>query len=243
MNNRNRKGGILLEVKEVVASYYKKEILLGASLEVKTGEIIALIGSNGVGKSTLLKVIAGLLKPKSGKVIFEDMDISRKEPNAMVRLGIGYLMQGNVIFPTLTVFEHLQLAVEAHGKLALEERLALVYQTFPILDGLKKKRAGLLSGGERQVLALSMLLVQNTKLWLLDEPSGGLAPKLVRMVMDLIKQMNQTHGITVVLVEQNLREGLRIADRTYVVKNGLVFYENNPKDILNGDRLEAIFFK
>jgi len=242
MRNNGRNISPLLNVENLVVSYYKKDILFGASLDVMAGEIVALVGANGSGKSTLLKTIAGVMRPKSGRITFDSADITGKEPNELARLGVGFLMQGNSIFPSLTVMEHLQLAAQILAQANLEERAEIVWKTFPKLALLRHKRAGLLSGGERQMLALAMLLIQKAKVWLLDEPSGGLAPQTVRLVMDVIKQVNQEESITVLLAEQNLREGLRISDKVYVLKNGLTFVEAHPEEILDNGRLEEIFF-
>jgi len=232
----------ILKVEDLVVSYYKKEILLGASLDVMPGEIVALIGTNGSGKSTLLKTVAGVIRANSGRIIFDGSEITGKQSNELARSGIGFLMQGSVVFPSLSVGEHLQLAAQV-GKNSADRRLELVWKLFPKLKGNRNKRAGLLSGGERQMLALSMLLVQGAKLWLLDEPSGGLAPDAVKLVMNFIEKINVEQGITVLLAEQNLVEAVRIANRAYVLKDGKTSVEENPKEILNNGKLEEIFFR
>jgi branched-chain amino acid transport system ATP-binding protein len=232
----------ILKVEDLVVSYYKKEILLGASLEVMPGEIVALIGTNGSGKSTLLKTVAGVIRANSGRIIFNGSEITGKQSNELAHCGIGFLMQGSAVFPSLTVAEHLQLAAQV-GKNSADGRLELVWNLFPKLKGNRNKRGGLLSGGERQMLALSMLLVQGAKLWLLDEPSGGLAPDAVKVTMDFISKVNVEEGITVLLAEQNLAEAVRIADRAYFLKNGKTWLENEPKAILHNGRLEEIFFR
>lgn len=243
MREDNLNNEPILRVEDLAASYYKKEVLTGVTLDVKAGEIVTLLGTNGSGKSTLLKTIMGLIKANSGRIIFNGSDITGKQPNEIFNLGICFLMQGNVIFESLTVIEHLKLAMNKNGKIFNEEKTEMVWETFPILSNIRNKRAGLLSGGERQMLALSMLLVQdNAKLWLLDEPSGGLAPQMVRKIIDTIDQINKEKRISILLVEQNLKEGLRIADRAYVLRNGQAFLEENPNAILNNGKLEEIFF-
>lgn len=237
----NDKHNPILQVEDLVASYYKKEILLGASLEIMPGEIVALVGTNGSGKSTLLKTIAGVIQPNSGKIIFKGNNIVGRKPNELVRSGVGFLMQGGVVFPSLTVEEHLQLAVQIKNT-SNNGRFDQVWQLFPKLELNKQKRAGLLSGGERQMLALSMLLVQDSQLWLLDEPSGGLAPDAIKVTMDFISKFNLEQGITILLVEQNLVEVVRIADRAYILKDGRTFEEKNPIEILNNGKFEKIFF-
>lgn len=232
----------VLKVEDLFVSYYKKEILQDASLEVMSGEIVALIGTNGSGKSTLLKTIAGIIQPNSGNIILEGQGIVGKMPNELVKLGVGFLMQGGVIFPSLTVLEHLRLAAQKRND-SNDRQFSQVWEIFPKLASSKNKRAGLLSGGVRQMLALSTLLVQGTKLWLLDEPSGGLAPDAVKITMDFIRKVNVEQEITILLAEQNLVEAVRIADRAYVLKDGITFLEEKPEEILNNGRLEEIFFK
>lgn len=232
----------ILKVEDLVVSYYKKEVLLGASLEVMPGEIVALVGTNGSGKSTLLKTVAGVVRSNSGRITFDGSDITGKQPNELARSGVGFLMQGGVVFPSLTVAEHLQLAVQGVKNLT-NGRFRRVWELFPKLEAKKSRRAGLLSGGERQMLALSMLLVQGAKLWLLDEPSGGLAPDAVKVTMDFVSKINLEQGITVLLAEQNLVEAVRIADRAYVLKDGRTSVEENPEEILNNGKLEEIFFR
>ena len=242
MRERGLSGDALLVIDDLVVSYYKKEILRGTSLEVRNTEIVALVGANGSGKSTLLKAVAGTLRPERGRILFGGVDITHHEPHKLAQMGIGFLMQGGIIFPSLTVMEHLQVAAQIFGKIHLEERLPIIWHTFPLLSRDKNMRAGLMSGGERQMLALSMLLVQKTRLWLLDEPSAGLAPEAVRSTMDVIKQLNLEEKITVLLVEQNLGEGLRIADRTYVLKKGLAFEEERIDNLLDEGKLENLLF-
>ena len=232
----------VLKVDNLVTSYYKREILQGVSLEVMPREIVALVGTNGSGKSTLLNTIAGVIRPKAGKVTFDGSDITGKQSYELANTGVGFLMQGGVVFRSLTVTEHLQMALQKRDG-SNNARFDQVWEMFPKLGSHKNKRAGFLSGGERQMLALSMLLVQSAKLWLLDEPSGGLAPDAVKVTMDFIRKLNIDQGITVLLAEQNLVEAVRIADRAYVLKNGKTSVEDNPEEILNNGKLEEIFFK
>jgi len=235
---------MILSIEELTASYYKKDILSGVNLNIKAGEVVTLLGTNGSGKSTLLKTIMGLIKANSGKIKFDGIDITGKQPNEIFTLGICYQIQGNVIFKSLSVVEHIKLAMTKNVKPNIEDKLQLVWTTFPQLSNMRNKRTGLLSGGERQMLALSMLLVQdNKKLWLLDEPSGGLAPQALSKIIDTIEKINKEQNISILLVEQNLKEGLRIADRAYVLKDGKAFQEENPLEILSNGKLEEIFFE
>ncbi|MBS1790499.1 MAG: ATP-binding cassette domain-containing protein [Acidobacteria bacterium] len=230
-----------MKVEDLVVSYYKKEILRGASLDVSPGQIVALIGANGSGKSTLLRTVAGLIRPTAGRISVDDMDITGIEAHALAGSGIGLLLQGGVIFPRLTVLEHLRLAAEKIPGTSFEERAEAVWTAFPFLSNIRGKRAGLLSGGERQMLALSMLIVRRSRLWLLDEPSGGLAPSSVKSLLNTIRKFNAEHGVTVLLAEQNVREALRIADKVYALKDGMAFLQENPKEIVNARRMEEIF--
>jgi len=230
----------LLSLEDLVVSYSKKEILHGSSLNVMPGEIVALIGANGSGKSTLLKAIAGVLKILSGVVSLSGQDITNKEPHEIVGKGIGFLMQGGAVFPGLTIAEHIQLATERMDKRS--ERTEEVYSLFPILAQMGTKRAGLLSGGERQLLGLATVLVQRPKLLLLDEPSGGVAPKMLRSIFDIITRLNKECGIAALVVEQNVVEAVKISDRVYIVKDGRTRVEETPEDILNNGKLEEVFF-
>jgi branched-chain amino acid transport system ATP-binding protein len=232
----------LLEVEDLAVSYYKKEILLGVSMAVRAGEIVTLVGLNGSGKSTLMKAVAGIVKPKAGRVKLGGADVTGKQPHELSRMGLGYLMQGSNIFPSLTVSEHLSLARQSGGRDTPGLDAEMVWQTFPNLASSRHRRGGLLSGGERQMLGFSMLLVQQAKIWLLDEPSMGVSPQLVEGLLATLKDLCVREGVTALLVEQNIREGLRIADRAYVLKNSSTLSECSPSEILDRENLEEIFF-
>lgn len=242
MHEERRSRKIVLHVQDLVVNYYKKEILRGATLDLKDGEIVTLLGANGSGKSTLLKTIGGLLRPLRGRVVLDGQDITNSEAHKMAGLGVGFLMQGGAVFPSLTVEEHLQLATRSIGKSSLEKRLPVVWNTLPALAGFQRKRAGLLSGGERQMLALAMLLVQKARLWLLDEPSVGLDVEAARTLFDVIKFVNQTEKVSILLVEQNLTEGVRVADRVYVLRNGLTVLEDSANNLMVEGKLKTLFF-
>jgi len=232
----------ILSTENICASYYKKEILHGVSISVSEGEIVSLIGPNGAGKSTLLKVIAGTLVPQTGAVRFLDEDVTNLSPHLRVRRGIGYFMQGGEIFQRLTVLENLELgAFDLPGTL-YKERLDNVFQLFPVLAKMKKRRAGLLSGGEKQSLALGIILMRRPKLLLLDEPSAGLAPSLVKEMLAQIQCINKNFSISVLLVEQNVKEAVRISDRVYVLREGRVVDEGSSEDFVYEDKLEEVFF-
>lgn len=241
MKTNTTHGKSLLEVENLVVSYYKKEILFGANLSVMPGEIVALVGANGSGKSTLLKTIAGLIKSKSGRIFFDGVEITNKDSYELAPLGIGLLLQGGVVFPSLTIIEHLQLANRALAKLDFEQRVDVVWNTFPALYPIRNKRAGVLSGGERQMLGFSNLLIQKARLWLLDEPTGGLAPEMSEVLWDTLGRLNSEEAVTVLLAEQNLDGALKASSRVYVIRNGLA-YEEMPQNILNSQNLEGFFF-
>ncbi|MBI1928138.1 ABC transporter ATP-binding protein [Candidatus Poribacteria bacterium] len=233
----------LLRVQDINASYHKKEILHGVSIGVQPGEIVALIGPNGAGKSTLLKVIAGVLLPRGGQVFFNGEDITGRPQFKHARKGIGYLIQGGEVFPNLSVEQNLELGGMVNSNGDNQERMEEVLSLFPDLAGLQHRRAGLLSGGQRQMLALGVILMNQhpNLMLLLDEPSAGLAPNLVEMMLKKIREIRERFGTTILLVEQNIRKALEISDRVFLLKNGVVIGETIPQT-LDIEKLEGIFF-
>lgn len=233
----------ILIAQNIHASYYKKEILHGVSIEVEEGEIVALIGPNGAGKSTLIKVVAGALPAKKGKVLFDGREVTNIPQFERARRGIGYLIQGGEVFPSLTVEQNLELGGLVNGKQNGQGRLIEILELFPDLKDILDRRAGLLSGGQRQMLAVGMVLMnQHPNLFLLlDEPSAGLAPKLVEMILNKILEIRERFGTSILLVEQNIRKALEVCDRVFLLKNGLVVEEATPQT-LNTEKLEEIFF-
>lgn len=238
----NSKLQTLLSTENIYASYYKKEVLRGVSITVKSGEIVSLIGPNGAGKSTLLKVIIGILPQKRGRVFLNHKEISGIPTYLRVKKGMGYLIQGGEVFSNLSVFENLELGGYDLSSDTLKERLDEIFTLFPILNKNKFKRAGFLSGGERQQLALGIVLIKRPSLLLLDEPSAGLAPILVKDISDKIREINRVTGTSILLVEQNIKEALRISNRVYLLKNGEIVGEEEPKKVLEERKLEKIFF-
>jgi branched-chain amino acid transport system ATP-binding protein len=202
---------------------------------VKKGEIVSLIGPNGAGKSTTLKVISGFLKPKSGKIIFKDKDITNLSPWQRSKLGIAYLFQGGSIFENLTVIENLKLS---------NEKIETAFEIFPELEKYKKTRAGLLSGGLKQMLSISLILLKDPELLLLDEPSAGLSPALVEKLISKIKDINQKFNKTILLVEQNIVQALKISNRLYLMSAGKIIKESDdPLTFLETEKFEKIFFE
>lgn len=243
LNNKELSNDFILSVDGIYASYHKKEILRGVSIYVSKGEIVTLIGPNGAGKSTILKVIIGTLAPQKGKVYFLNNDVTNLSPHLRVKKGIGYFMQGGEVFRNLTVLENLELGGFDFSKQDYKERLDEIFGLFPILTEMKSKRAGLLSGGERQALALGIILMRRPKLLLLDEPSAGLAPSLVKNIIAKILQINMDLGTSILLVEQNIGEALKISKRVYLLKNGEMVGEKDPKSISQEETLEEVFFR
>jgi branched-chain amino acid transport system ATP-binding protein len=231
----------LLEVGEATAFYGDLQALFGITLHVFPGEIVTLIGANGAGKTTLLRVISGIMHPAAGALRFTGSDVSRIPAHAMVALGVSHVPEGRQVFPFLTVRENLSLGAytpraRAHMKQSLEEQLAL----FPRLSERMNQLAGTLSGGEQQMLAIARGLMARPKLLLLDEPSLGLAPKVVDDVFDKIQEIRAS-GITMVIVEQNVVSGLSISDRGYVVQNGTVVLEDTAKNLLVNEMVRAAY--
>jgi len=226
---------MLLQCKNIFASYGKKEVLKDAYLNIEKGSIVSLIGPNGSGKSTFLKVISGFLKIKKGTIIYNGHDITNLPPYKRVGLGIGYLFQGGSIFENLTVKENLKLS---------SEKFDIVFELFPELDRYLDIRAGLLSGGLKQMLSISLILLKDPELLLLDEPSAGLSPALVEKLILKIKDINQKFGKTILLVEQNIMQALKISNYVYLMSAGKIIKESNkPATFLETERFEKIFFE
>jgi branched-chain amino acid transport system ATP-binding protein len=230
---------------DISAVYIKREVLKNVSIEISKNEIVALIGPNGAGKSTLLKVISGILKPSSGRLFYKGIDITHKGIYERITMGIGYFMQGGEVFKSMTVEENLRLASSEikHRNNVIKFSENDIYSIFPNLKGKQQILASFLSGGEKQALALGMVLITDPDLLLLDEPSAGLAPIFVKDILEKIKMINEKWGITVLIIEQNAGEALRIADRTYVMKLGRIYKEGRPEEIIQEKVLEKAFLE
>ena len=213
----------ILKVEGIHKHFGEVKVLEDANLEVMPGEIVLLTGENGAGKTTLIKIIAGITQANAGKVIFDNMDITNKRPDTITKLGISSLLQGGIIFPKLFVNEHFQLAVQGVGKVYSQKDMEKVYRLFPDMNKITKKRAGLLSGGERQMLAIALLILQDAKLWLLDEPISGLSSSAIKIVSESIISYCIESKITVILIEQRTNEFKKIANKVYTVSGGKVF--------------------
>jgi ABC-type branched-subunit amino acid transport system ATPase component len=230
----------LLTVKDVFAGYVEGvDILQGVNLVVQPGEMIAVIGANGAGKSTLAKMIFGLVPVRSGTVTFEQQGITGISPENVVRLGMGYVPQIANVFASLSISENLDMGaylVKGDVK-ALKQN---IYEIFPVLAKRQKQRAGTLSGGERQMLAMGRALMLEPKLLILDEPSAALSPILVQDIFDLVQRINQT-GTAIILVEQNARKALAIANRGYVLDSGRDRFEGKGADLLNDPKIAELY--
>jgi len=222
----------LLEVHDLSAGYGDHEILRGLSLRVEAGELVSVIGPNGAGKSTLLKALAGLVRPRTGRIVLRGADITEAGTRRVVESGLCYVPQEANVFASLSVWENLTIGAWTAGG-SLGERTEAVVELFPILAARRRARAGTLSGGERQMLAIAMALMVQPCLLLLDEPSAGLAPALQRLVFDRVREIN-ARGLGILLVEQNARESLALCRRGYVLAMGRVRAEG-PGEVLRDD--------
>jgi len=232
--------GAILEVRDLVARYGQITALRGISLTVRERQIVALIGANGAGKSTTLRVISGLIRPAAGNVLIEGRTIKRATPRAIVRMGVVHCPEGRRIFTRLTVLENLRLGHYTRGNTDLDLATARVYQLFPILKERESQLGGTLSGGEQQMLAIGRSLMLRPKLLLLDEPSLGLAPLLVRQIFETIAEINR-EGTSVLLVEQNANMALRMADRAYVLETGRIALEGSGPELLGNDAVRKSY--
>jgi branched-chain amino acid transport system ATP-binding protein len=237
---RVQDGSPVLEVRDLVARYGQITALKGISLRVDEGQIVALIGANGAGKSTTLRVISGLLPPATGDVLIQGRTIRRATPRAIVRMGVVHCPEGRRIFTRLTVLENLRLGHYTRGNRDLERAAARVYKLFPILGERRSQLGGTLSGGEQQMLAIGRALMLTPKLLLLDEPSLGLAPLLVQQIFATISEINR-EGTSVLLVEQNANMALRLADRAYVLETGRIALEGSGRDLLANDAVRKSY--
>ena len=231
----------LLELTEVEAAYGDFQALFNITLTVNRGEIVTLIGANGAGKTTTLRVISGLLRATKGAVSFEGQNIAKTPAHEIVARGISHVPEGRQLFPYMTVEEHLALgAYIQRTRPRIPRLMEEQYAMFPILKERRKQMAGTLSGGEQQMVAIARGLMSEPKLLLLDEPSLGLAPKLVEEVFQKIRQIGEK-GVTVMVVEQNVVDGLSVSKRGYVVENGAVILQGSAEELLNNEQVRAAY--
>ncbi len=231
----------MLKIDNVEVSYGMINAIKGVSFEVKEGEIVALIGSNGAGKTTILHTITGLITPKAGEIHFEEQDITKKPAHKIVGMGMAHVPEGRRIFQELSVYENLKLgAFLLKDKKHIDDNLRYVYQHFPRLKERKNQIAGTLSGGEQQMLAMGRALMSSPKILLMDEPSMGLSPILVNEIFQIIREVSKD-GTTVLLVEQNAKKALSIADRAYVLETGKIILSGNASELMNNDQVKKAY--
>jgi branched-chain amino acid transport system ATP-binding protein len=233
----------LLEVRGVHAGYGSIEALQGVDLRVEKGEIVALIGANGAGKSTLLMTICGNPAPVRGQIRLEGRDIAGLPTFAIVRRGVAQVPEGRRIFPHMTVLENLQLGTTPTGQAFFEEDLQRCFTLFPVLWERRQQRGGTLSGGEQQMLAIARALMSRPRLLLLDEPSLGLAPLLVKQIFKTILEINRQEKIAILLVEQNAYHALRLANRGYVMANGRILISGRGRELLANQEIHAAYLE
>ena len=231
----------MLQVENLRVHYGSVEALHGINLRVRRGEIVTILGANGAGKSTTLMTISGLLKPTQGRIIFEGKELHKLHAHEIVRLGIAQVPEGRRVFSTLTVQENLNLgAFTVTDDTKKERTLKWIFDLFPRLEERKEQLAGTLSGGEQQMLAIARGLMANPKILLLDEPSLGLAPILVKSIFETIKEINES-GVTVLLVEQNARAALKLAHRGYVMEVGKIVLEDSAESLLENPEVRKAY--
>lgn len=233
----------LLAVRGVKTFYGNIIALKGVDVDVNKGEIVTMIGANGAGKSTLMMTIFGKPQASEGKVFFEGRDITRMPTHEIARLNIAQSPEGRRIFPRMTVFENLQMGASVNGFKYFDEDLERMFALFPRLKDRMDQRGGTLSGGEQQMLAIARALMARPKLLLLDEPSLGLAPMIVKQIFDAIRDLNQKEGLSVFLVEQNAFHALRLAHRGYVMVNGVITLSGTGKELLANPQVRAAYLE
>lgn len=231
----------MLKIEDLYVSYGMINAIKGVSFEVNEGEVVSLIGANGAGKTTILHTITGLLKPKSGSVMFEGKELTTTPAHEIVKLGMAHVPEGRRVFADLSVYDNLMLgAYTRKDKNEIAKTLETVYERFPRLEERKKQIAGTLSGGEQQMLAMGRALMSKPRIILMDEPSMGLSPLFVNEVFDIIKKISAS-GTTVLLVEQNAKKALSISDRAYVLETGKIALTGKASDLINDDKIKKAY--
>jgi branched-chain amino acid transport system ATP-binding protein len=233
----------LLSVRGVETFYGKIQALRGVDIDVNKGEIVTLIGSNGAGKSTLMMTICGTPQARNGEIVFDGGEITRMPTHEIVRLGISLSPEGRRIFPRMTVLENLQMGAATAEAKHFGQDVRRVFDLFPVLDKRQSQRGGTLSGGEQQMLAIGRALMARPRLLLLDEPSLGLAPLLVRQIFSAIRELNEAQGLTVFLVEQNAFHALKLAHRGYVMVNGRITMSGSGRELLAREEIRAAYLE
>ncbi len=233
--------GDLLKVKNVETYYGPIMALRGLSMDVQEGQILAVLGANGAGKSTLLKTISGVMEPQKGSIEFDGKEIQGRPPHLVAQMGIAQVPEGREVFPLLTTEQNLIAGGYARGGLQASEAVEQIYGLFPALKEKKTSQAGYLSGGQQQMLAIGRAMMANPRLMLLDEPSLGLSPHLVREIARIIERLNRQEGVTMVLVEQNARMALELADYGYVMENGRIVMEDTSERLREATDIKEFY--
>ncbi|SDE86987.1 ABC transporter ATP-binding protein [Rhodospira trueperi] len=234
---------VVLEGRGLVVGYGGRPIITGLDIALLENEVLCLIGHNGAGKSTLLKTLFGLLRPSAGEVRVDDAPVDDAEPRALVAKGLAMVPEGRSVFPSLTVGETLRMAMWATGLPRHEQRVRIewVLDILPAITEFLHRRAGTLSGGQQQMVSIGRALLSRPRILLLDEPSIGLAPKLFQDLLQPIRQLQKTDGLSILLVEQNVREALKISDRVVVMKSGAMIWEGVPSDLEDNRKLMELY--
>jgi branched-chain amino acid transport system ATP-binding protein len=234
---------MLLEIKDLNTFYEQSHILQGVSLNVDHGEIVCLLGRNGVGKSTTLKSIIGLVRPRSGEVLFKGQNVAGRPAHLIAKLGVGYVPEERRIFPTLTLRENLLMGIKRGQKSDGDGwTIEKVYKYFPALQARDRQKGGHLSGGEQQMLTIARTLMGNPEVLLIDEPTEGLAPKIVETVEQVIQDIHQ-HNVPILLVEQNMRVALRLAGRIYVISKGKIVFQGTGQELKEADEVRQKYLE
>lgn len=236
-------GRPLLEVQDIYSGYQADfDIIKGVSLHVEPGEVVCVIGPNGAGKSTVFKALYGFLNVRQGRVLFDDRDITNIRPQEALKAGITIVPQLRSVFPDMTVAENLEMGMYLErDKKRIKQRIAYILELFPRLAERKNQKAGTMSGGEQRMLEIGRALMWEPKLVLMDEPSAGLAPLITKMIFQGIDRLNKEIGLTVLMIEQNARQGLEISDRGYVLELGQNSYEGTGKELLDNEEVRRAF--
>lgn len=230
----------MLRVTDLETHYGAIQALKGISLDVHEGQVVSLIGSNGAGKTTTMHTLHGLVKPSAGRIVFLDKDVTKSTTYDLVRMGMAQSPEGRKVFPRMTVLENLEMGAFQRDDDKIEDDIEMVYEMFPRLRERREQKAGLMSGGEQQMLAMGRALMARPKLLLLDEPSMGLAPLIIQQIFEIIVQINKT-GTTVLLVEQNANVALSISHHAYVLETGRVVLEGSGEELLASDEVRRAY--
>lgn len=233
----------VLEAKNLVVGYGGRPVLDGVSMQLREREVLCLIGHNGAGKSTLLKTLFGLMSPQSGEVLLHGKSVAGADPRALTEAGLSLVPEGRGVFPNLSVMETLQMGMWAAQvpKAQRSQRLDWVLETLPVMRNFLQQRAGSLSGGQQQMVSIGRAMLNAPKVLLMDEPSIGLAPKLFQDLMAPIREMQQKTGVSILLVEQNVKEALKISDRVIVMKSGALIHETVPAELQDNAKLMELY--